>query len=216
MRKNYKTNLLKELIKRFNEKLIEIYSKKLKPNELKELKKRINKKIKKFLSKTLGFKFPQFPQSIVTNMSIEINKKILEKTFKDVLSDTDFMIESFKTMKKKKKKDNNPESELKKLSKEKKIMEKNRKILNELNSNGNGELNIFLNKKMKDIHEEFINSEQFQRLIKKLSVKGNYYFYIHNYIEIAKDYVNHYNKEEVNENEKDKDVSEEDDGYESD
>ena len=35
MRKNYKTNLLKELIKRFNEKLIEIYSKKIKPNELK-------------------------------------------------------------------------------------------------------------------------------------------------------------------------------------
>ena len=176
--------------------------KRVKSNVFKEIRKRINEKLKKILSKKFGFRFPQ---SIVTNMKIEINKKILEKTLKDLLSDTDFMIELFTIM------NNNPKST------EKKIMEKNRKILNELKSNGNEELNIILNKKMKDIYEEFINSKQFQRLIKNLIDKGEYYFYIHNYIEIAKDFVNHYKKKKkVNENEKDKDDSEEDDGYESD
>ena len=46
--------------------------------------------------------------------------------------------------------------------------------------------------KIKDLYEEYINSEQFQKVIKKLSEEEKSYEYIYNYINTSKDLINYF------------------------
>ena len=51
-------------------------------------------------------------------------------------------------------------------------------------------LDCIFETKIQDLYEEYINSEQFQKIIKKLSKEEKSYEYIYNYINTSKDLVN--------------------------
>jgi len=46
--------------------------------------------------------------------------------------------------------------------------------------------------KIKDLYEEYINSEQFQKAVKKLSDEEKSYEYIYNYINTSKDLLSYF------------------------
>ena len=79
--------------------------------------------------------------------------------------------------------------------------EKNKAILDYLEKEENQELykrldfeNI-LNLKMKDLYNEYLASDEFQKSIEELRDEGNYFEYIKNYISVAKNFNKYYDVE---------------------
>ena len=54
-----------------------------------------------------------------------------------------------------------------------------------MNDKTNAQLEIFLNKKMEVIYQEYLKSDEYENSIKRLKEEGNYYDYIHDYVQTA-------------------------------
>ena len=77
-------------------------------------------------------------------------------------------------------------------------------MLGILKNNRNGILHSFFDKAMEELYQEYLNSTQFEKSIKDLRKEGNYYDYIYNYIDVAKNFVDFFNKDKkVNEEKED-------------
>ena len=69
----------------------------------------------------------------------------------------------------------------------------NKKILDYLDSTKDcAEIKNILEMKLKDIYNEYLKSDEFQKSIQELIQDGRYYDYIRNYIEVAKNFVDYY------------------------
>jgi hypothetical protein len=69
----------------------------------------------------------------------------------------------------------------------------NKKILDYLDTNKDcSEIKNILEMKLKDIYNEYLQSDEFQKSIQELVQDGRYYGYIHDYIEVAKNFVEYY------------------------
>jgi len=135
--------------------------------------------------------FEKIPQCEVTDVSIKENKKILNFTLKELLSYKAFEKIPYTKLKNEKKE---LERE-KERERNKKEFEHNTNILNLLEEKGNKELDNILNGKMKDIYEEYLDSEIFQNSIEELRREGKYYDYIYDYLIISKNLLRYYKVE---------------------
>ena len=135
--------------------------------------------------------FEKIPQCEVTDVSIKENKKILNFTLKELLSYKAFEKIPYTKLKNEKKE---LERE-KKRERNKKEFEHNTNILNLLEEKGFKELDNILNGKMKDIYEEYLDSEIFQNSIEELRREGKYYDYIYAYLIISKNLLRYYKVE---------------------
>jgi len=177
--------------------------KRIKSDYCKVLKNKLNNMLGEYEIESLF----DLPQLIVADVSKERNKNNLKMNLEEFLSEGVFINKYYKNEKKRKKKDNNSKFFLWKLVRKyleikeaKIIQESNKNILDILKNKGNERINLFLNKTMKDIYKEYLNSDHFENSIKDLKNEGNLYDYIHNYIKVAKNYVNFFiNGEKVNE-----------------
>ena len=105
----------------------------------------------------------------------ELNKKRMKMTLRELLLD-----ESFKKSNNKKDKDSSN-------------WDNNKKILDYLDSTKDcAEIKNILEMKLKDIYNEYLKSDEFQKSIQELIQDGRYYDYIRNYIEVAKNFVDYY------------------------
>lgn len=131
-----------------------------------------------------GLKFSYFAQCEVVNGTKEENEKILNFTLKEMILNRPF---DYLTQKNEKTKEKN---EL--------HWQNNKNILDYLESLKSAkiyqklELEFILNMKMKDLYEEYLRSDEFQKSIEKLRNQGNYYDYIHKYFEVAKNVIHYY------------------------
>ena len=172
--------------------------KRIKSYFYKEIKNKLNKKLKVAKIDNLF----NFPQSMVTDVTKEINKKHLGMTLGSILSFEGFEDKSLTNKKKIKEKRNNGAKfplwkHFRKYIiniKTKKIIENNKEILNILDNNKNNQIDKLLNKKMEDIYSEYLKSENFEKSLEHLNKKGNYYDYIYDYIKVANNFVEYYKK----------------------
>ena len=162
--------------------------KRIKSDLCKNLIEILNKKLKLI---NPFFYFEKIPQCEVTDVSIKENKKILNFTLKELLSYKAFEKILYTKLKNEKKE---LERE-KEREKNKKEFEHNTNILNLLEEKGNKEFDKILNKKMKDIYEEYLDSEIFQNSIEELRGEGKYYDYIYDYLIISKNLLRYYKVE---------------------
>ena len=163
IKRRYKRDLIRKRIKSRLFKVLKI-----------NLNGKIRIKINKFISSKKLF---ELPQSMITNMAKDENKKLLGKKLKEILAN-----EGYK-----------PKEIDKSKGKDKSKYDKNQKILIALEKNEINELDEILEEKLEDIYKDYLNSDQFQNAIQELIQKGEKYEYIHNYIETAKGFVNYYN-----------------------
>jgi len=140
--------------------------KKIKVRFLKTLKIRVNELLSLAGSEK---KFKYLQQEFITNVNKDINRDILDLTFKEIYS-KDFCKDKIRDNSSEQKyKDN--QSVLKYLEEEKEISEKSK-------------YDIFKNMKYYQIFEEYLKSEEFEKDIYKLKEKYNNE-YITNYIRLA-------------------------------
>ena len=121
-----------------------------------------------------NLKFGFLPQCLISNVTKDYNKKVMEMTLKEMILD-----KSFELFSKKKEKDE-------------KIWQKNKKIIDYIENNLDKNINLILNTKMKDLYKEYLNSDEFANSIKELKEEGKYFDYIKNYIQVANHYVEYY------------------------
>ena len=141
--------------------------KKIKSRFIKALKELINRKLKLAGSKKF---FDLLPQIFVCNISKDINKIMLDKTFKELFS-TNFLFSkkgNFANFKKYKKNIDTLEY----LEKKKDISEKSN-------------YNCYKNLKFYQIFDEYLRSKEFENEIVNLELKGEKNDYICNYIKLA-------------------------------
>ena len=126
----------------------------------------LNKKLK-----DAGFNicFMKFPQDFVVNVAKEINKKLINMTLKEI----------FKAKKFYKKEENTNYYH-------------NLKIIDKIEKEGDAELNIILNRKVRFLFEEYLCSEELgideiERLKKAKNTKDEYY--IEKYIYLAQNFI---------------------------
>jgi hypothetical protein len=133
----------------------------------------------------LNLEFCLFAQCEVSNVAKAENNKVLNMTLKELILHKPF------------------EDSKKYGVKQKHILnwEKNKAILDYLEKKENQELykrldfeNI-LNLKMKDLYNEYLASDEFQKSIEELRDEGNYFEYIKNYISVAKNFNKYYDVE---------------------
>ena len=133
----------------------------------------------------LKLEFCLFAQCEVSNVAKAENNKVLNMTLKEMILHKPF------------------EDSKKYGVKQKHILnwEKNKAILDYLEKEENQELykrldfeNI-LNLKMKDLYNEYLASDEFQKSIEELRDEGNYFEYIKNYISVAKNFNKYYDVE---------------------
>lgn len=154
----------------------DIKRKKIYTNIYRNIFKNLNKKIIEYLGDKLGLKFCTLSQCIIANVAKTDNKKRMKMTLRELILD-----ESFKESNNKKEKDSTN-------------WENNKKILDYLDSNKDcSEIKNILEMKLKDIYNEYLLSDEFQKSIQELIQDGRYYGYIHDYIEVAKNFVDYYN-----------------------
>ena len=132
----------------------------------------------------IRYRFKKLPQCAVINVAKKENNRILNFTFNELLSYKYFERTSSRKLK-----------NISKIIKRKKEVEKNKKdwkynnkILNSLKNSDDKIINHILEKKMKDIYKDYLDSDEFQQSIKELKNEGKYYDYIHDYIIIAYNY----------------------------
>ena len=166
----------------------DLMRKKMKTNCLSHLIKNMNKIIK---SENIPRQFKKIPQCEAINVAIQENFKILNFTFKELLSYKAYEKISFKN---KKDKDKEIEREIER-EKAKETCEHNEQVLKVLEVTGKTNIDKILNMKMKDIYKEYLDSDEFQQSIEKLRRKGKNYDYIHDYLIIAKNVLKYYGVE---------------------
>ena len=130
----------------------------------------------------LNLKFCNLSQSEITNVAKEENGKVLKMTLKEFILYRPFDIFPQKEGKK--------EKDIANWEKNKKILEfleNNQDIYKKLN------LENILNTEMKDLYNEYLASDEFQKSIEELKDEGNYFEYIKNYMITAKNVVDFYN-----------------------
>ena len=153
--------------------------KRIKSNWYKHLIGNLNKKLK--LAK-IPRVFQKLPQCTVTNVSIEENHIMLNLTLREMLTKNfDYLHKKGKALKKNKSNYEHNMSVLNYLEDKNKM-----KIYNELN------LGKILNMKMKEIYNEYLASDEFQKSIKNLINEKKQYAFIHYYIQIAKNFIEYY------------------------
>lgn len=135
-----------------------------------------------------------------------IRKKIKSKFYKEIKTQLNKKFKQFKIKEKfewpqnlvtnvekaKNKKDLNTSLENLFLENDILVYEKNKKTLKDT------ELKCIFEANMKDLYSEYIKSKQYQGAIDKLIGEQNSYEYIHNYIQISKDFVEYYEKTKIN------------------
>ena len=153
----------------------DIKRKKIYTNIYRNIFKNLNKKISESLGEKFGLKFCNLSQCIIANVAKSDNKKRMKMTLRELILD-----ESFKKSNNKKDKDSSN-------------WDNNKKILDYLDSTKDcAEIKNILEMKLKDIYNEYLKSDEFQKSIQELIQDGRYYDYIRNYIEVAKNFVDYY------------------------
>ena len=165
-----------------------------------DFSKQISKKLNDRLEEYNMPKLFKFPQSIVTNVKKETNKINLNMTLETVISEGDKEKEFINKKRKRKKKDNLELWEIVvkyiKIKEKERILKNNKENIEYLKKNNIREIDKFLKMKMEEIYREYFDSVDFQNSIKKLVKKGNYYGYIHKYVEVAEGFVDYYKNNE--------------------
>ena len=147
--------------------------KKFKGYVFKWIKPKLNIELTKY---NIPYEF-DFSQSMTTNVSIQENKKFLNMTVKELLLD------EYEYEKNEDKKDYNIRN-----------TKKNKEIIQFLKDKNSKNIVTILEKNLKDVYIEFIESYSFKKTIKKLGKKFDNQ-YITKYIEVSKNFVNYYEKE---------------------
>ena len=153
-------------------------SRKEKPDEIrKKIKSRFFKSLKNCINDELNkisfpYKFEFLPQNFISNISKNENKIIINKTLKEIILDN---------------KEDNSEK-----------CNNNIKLLEHLNLNKNnkeiGKIYNIFNQTFQNLFSEYLESKEFKNSIIKLKEEGNYFEYIKDYIDKAKDFVNYFSK----------------------
>ena len=131
--------------------------------------------------KPLNLNFCRLSQCEITNVAKEENCKILKMTLKEFILYRPFDIYPQKEGKK--------EKDIENWKKNKELLEfleNNKDICIKFN------LDNILNTSMKDIYNEYLISDEFQKSIEELKDEGNYYEYIKKYMNTAKNFVDYY------------------------
>lgn len=180
----FKQNRLKT--KRERKKMKDNMKKRIKSHFLKGTKNKLNNILKE---QNLKQSF-NFPQRIVIDVTKERNKKNFGITLEETLSNGDYNSKIINNKRNKRDNDSkisfpNLYKRCKEIEKAKIIQEENKEILKALNDKTNAQLEIFLNKKMEVIYQEYLKSDEYENSIKRLKEEGNYYDYIHDYVQTA-------------------------------
>ena len=152
----------------------DIMRKRIKSDYYRNILKYLNKLLIDKNKENSNLKFGFLPQCLISNVTKDYNKKVMEMTLKEMILD-----KSFELFSKKKEKDE-------------KIWQKNINIINYIENNLDNNLNLILNTKMKYLYKEYLNSDEFANSIKELKEEGKYFDYIKNYIQVANQYVEYY------------------------
>ena len=154
--------------------------------------KKLNKKLEEYNMPMLS----KFPQIMVTDLTINNNKKNLKTTLEKMLSERNC---DYKLLDKKRRRKKKGKIQLWgivrryfKIKEYEGFLERNQEAMKILKKNNIREIDKLLHMKMKDIYEEYFESPEFQDSIKELIKKGNYYHYIYNYIKVGEKFVNYY------------------------
>ena len=155
------------------------YLRRNKPDSLrKKIKSRMHKNLKEIINKRLRdcgsiMFFDYFPQPFITNVNVIQNKRYLNLTMRALFK----MVFGNKT-------------------KDKEKVKTNSKVLKYLDSNNEirikSGLDIFLNSTYKDIVQEYMNGNIFQKDIEKLHLEGESEEYINKYRFIGKHWIEFY------------------------
>ena len=161
--------------------------KRIKSDLYKEIKKQLNNRLRKENIKDLLIleKLFDWPQSIITNVTKEENKKNLRKTLEQMLSNGGLEYKS----------DNYIKNQ---------IFENNTKIINIIRNNNINCFDKTFNVTMEETYYKYLKSDRFEESIEELIKEGNNYEYIQNYIDVANDFLLYYNnykeKNKINNN----------------
>lgn len=160
--------------------------KKIKSRFLKATKNRINQMLKSAKSKEY---FDFLPQCFICNISKQKNTGVINMTLKELISQK-FYEEDIKT-------DNNDNIMLQKKRKaDKKKYEKNIKVLKYLEKNYNisqkSNFNVIGNMTFRDVFNEYLKSEEFEKEIEKLKNEKNDDKYIKDYIIKAYSFISYF------------------------
>ena len=162
--------------------------KKIKSRFFKTTKNRINQMLKSAKSKEF---FDFLPQCFICNISKEKNKYILDMTFKELISQR-FFEDKIKND------DNNKIFLQKKRNPDKKKYDKNIKTLKYLEKNNEickkSNFNVIGNMTFKQIFNEYLKSDEFEREIEKLREEQNSEKYIKDYIIKAYNFIRYFSK----------------------
>ena len=131
--------------------------------------------------KPLNLSFCRLSQCEITNVAKEENNKILKMTLKEFI-----LYRPFDIYPQKKGKKDKDIANWKKNKELLEFLENNKDICIKFN------LDNILNTSMKDIYNEYLISDEFQKSIEELKDEGNYYEYIKKYMNTAKNLVDYY------------------------
>ena len=194
-----KFKISKEKTKKYKKKVKEKRKRKEKPDDvrkkiksrfLKTTKNRINHMLKTAKSKEF---FDFLPQSFICNISKQKNKVIINMTFKELMSHKFFEDNN------KNKNDNSDKKFLnKKRNPDEKKYNKNIKVLKYLEKNNEicrkSYFNVIGNMTFKEMFNEYLKSEEFEKEIEKLKTEQNNDNYIKDYILKAYSFINYFSK----------------------
>ena len=140
-------------------------------NAFRNIIKDLNQKLLKIKDWEQKLKFCSLSQNIIANVAKTKNKIRMNMSLKELILD---------------------DSNCKK-DKDTTSWNNNKKILEILESTKNHkDIKQILEMKMKDIFNEYLKSDEFQKSIEELKQDGRYFEYIHNYINVAKNFVEYY------------------------
>ena len=179
-RKYYKPIIFVASLKENRGDMADNIRKKIKTNFYKNLTEFMNAQITEQESKKLNLKFSNWPQIYKENDIKEFNEKFLNMTLREFLLDDSFKYSNKIKPKKK--------------ARYIKNYENNKKFLDHFEDKNNKDtkFKIAMFMEMKEIYDEYLESEEFQKSIEALESKRKKPKYITKYIIVAKDFVNHY------------------------
>jgi hypothetical protein len=149
--------------------------KKINTNLYRNIIKYLNKKLSECLKEGKSFKFSTLSQYIIANVAKLDNKKRMNMSLKDLILDNSFINSNNKK------------------DKDMANWKNNKKIIDYLYSTKDYlEIKQILEMKMKDIFNEYLNSDEFQKSIEELKQDGRYYEYIRGYIKVASNFIDYY------------------------
>ena len=160
--------------------------KKIKSRFLKTTKNRINQMLKSAKSKEF---FDFLPQCFICNISKQKNKSIINMKFKELMS--------YKFYEEENKTDNNNKTMLqKKRSPDQKKYDNNVKVLKYLEKNYDickkSNFNVIGNMTFREIFNEYLKSDEFEKEVEKLKTEQNNDKYIKDYMIKAYSFINYF------------------------